>query len=174
MTAAPSSSSDLLKMLGGSGGAARLRPAGDAQALDPAELTRSGSFSQLLAAARAGKFKSDIPVQAHRQSGVELTPEQVERLNVACDMAQAAGATRALVKIDGMNLLLDVGARTITSKVDVAPGQVVTGIDAMIEVPAGKGDPTLSTLAGALGLHSPRLSGVSDSLARALEAPPAS
>jgi hypothetical protein len=163
-------SSDLLKMLGGSGSAARVRPASANDRVGAAELTRSGSFAQLLAAARAGEIKSDVPVQIHRQAGVELSPEQIERLNVACDMAQAAGATRALVKIDGMNLVLDVGGRTVTSKVDVKPGEVVTGIDALIEVPAGKGDPTVSTLAGALGLRSPKLAGMSDSVARALEA----
>ncbi len=167
-----SNAADLLRILGGNGGASRVRPSTQAQPQSLEELTRTGSFADLLSAARKGEMPGGPQVSVARDAGVQFTPEQLQRLTVAADMAQAAGATRALVRIDGQSVLLDVGARTITAKVNAAPGQVVTGIDSLIEVPGGAGQPVVQAIsdAAAASLKTGPLAGVSKSVADALAA----
>ena len=165
------STTDLLRMLGGSGTAARVRPSGVTPPPNASELTRTGSFAQLLAAARKGELGGGNPVTVRPEAGVELSPDQLQRLTVAADMAQTAGATRALVRIDGKTLLMDVGARSITASISPAPGEVVTGIDSVIDVPQAPGSPTVSGVTqGSLPLNSPALTSISRSLAEALGA----
>lgn len=158
---------DLLKTLGGTGSAARARAYAEPDRLSTGELTRTGTFAELLAKARSGEIQSNVPITIARNSGVELSPDQLQRLSVAADMAQSAGATRCLVHIDGQSLMLDVGARQITGKASASPGEVITGIDAVLEVPAAPGTPTL-------GANKPRTPaipmGISPSLLEALTA----
>lgn len=93
------------------------------------------SFQSLLEQARSGKVSSGRPVTIGRDSGVELTDQQLERVAAAVDLAEASGASRPLVVIDGKALKIDVGVRTITGVADVTVGKAVTGIDAIIHVP---------------------------------------
>lgn len=166
MTSTPT---DLLKMLGGAGHAARVRPSSGEARPSAAELTRTGTFADLLAAARKGELGGGNPVSVLPGANVELSPDQIQRLSVAADMAQSAGATRALVRIDGQTLLMDVGARSITAKVNAVPGQVVTGIDSVIDVPPAPSAPTIQSAdPGLQALRSPRLSGMAKSVADAL------
>jgi len=90
----------------------------------------SASFSQLFESlAKAG---SGLPVTVAGSSGVELTNEQLARVAQAADKAEAQGAQRALVMIDGQALQLDVGVRQITGKVDLNATDVLPGIDAVV------------------------------------------
>lgn len=100
-------------------------------------------FAGLLARANAGELESGRFVTVSQEAaaaGVRLSDEQVARLSVAADRAEAAGLRSALVLIDGQALRLDVGNRTITGTVDAAalgaggePG-IVGGIDGVINL----------------------------------------
>ncbi|MBL8963606.1 MAG: hypothetical protein KF787_09655 [Phycisphaeraceae bacterium] len=163
-----SSATDLLRVLGGRAHSAHARPDGPHAMASASEIARTGSFAQLLEAARSGHFSGGPPVTVHPSSGVSLTPDQMQRLSVAADMAQAAGATRALVRIDGMSLLMDVGVRSITASVKIAPGEVVTGIDALVEVPAAGDPPKVQAVGSPAGLRSGPLAAMPRSVADAL------
>lgn len=152
------SGSDLLRALQSGrganpiGGSARV----DMQALD---------FEAMLKRVKAQGFHSGLGVTVAPEAGVQLSDEQLQRIAAAIDVAQAHGANRALVTIDGMNLLVDVGVRSITGKVDFQPGVPVTGVDAVMRVPdpadatanATGAVPTAPTLARSLPLNNPSL-----------------
>lgn len=98
-----------------------------------------GSFADMLREASSGSA-GRAPVSVAKNAGVDLSPGQLERLAQAADRAQAEGADRALVLIDGMTLKLDVATRTITGRVtadgSVKGPRVHTGVDAVVTVPA--------------------------------------
>ncbi|MBL8761216.1 MAG: hypothetical protein JNL50_07930 [Phycisphaerae bacterium] len=96
-------------------------------------------FEAMLRKVRSEGFQSGLGVSIAPGADLELTNDQMQRLAAAADVAQAHGASRALVTIDGMSLLLDVGVRTITGKVDIRPGVPVTGVDAVLHVPGAPG-----------------------------------
>lgn len=133
--------SDLLRALG-----AGIRPAAPDRAAAPGGVRAGGTsalehaaFADLLAEARAGDVSSSLPVSIAPGAGIELTPEQLDRVAAAADRAEASGATRALVLIDGMSLRLDVGVRTITGAADLTTSGVLTGIDAVLHAPPAPG-----------------------------------
>jgi hypothetical protein len=97
-------------------------------------------FATLLSQARAGQIASGREVTIARNVGVNLTDDQVKRLSVAADLAESQGATRALVHIDGMTLKLDVSMREVTGAVNLKASNVLTGIDAVIDVPGDAKD----------------------------------
>ena len=92
-------------------------------------------FETMLKRVKAEGFHSGLGVTVAPEAGVQLSDDQLQRIAAAADVAQAHGVNRALVTIDGMNLLLDVGVRSITGKVDIQPGVPVTGVDAVMRVP---------------------------------------
>lgn len=105
------------------------------------------SFKDMLAQAGSGAIHSDLPVKVAEGSGVSLTQEQLSRLQSAADAADAAGAHKALVLIDGVALEMDVQSRTIVSKIDPSAAGVRAGFDAVLTVP-GEGS---SAAAGTIG-----------------------
>lgn len=122
MTNAP----ELLKSLGGIrapglGGASRAGNTGGSGGID---------FAKLLSEARAGGVSSGLAVTAGKS--LELSASQLERLAVLADRAEAQGAERALVLMDGQAYALDVGTRTITGKVDLKTSGVMTEFDAVL------------------------------------------
>jgi len=135
--------------------ASGIRPAGPERAVTPALREVAGpGFAELLAKAGQGEITSGLPVTIARNAGVELSAEQLARVGVAADRAQAAGADRAIVLIDGAALKLDVATRTISGPADLAPGAVHGDIDALVvaagpataaagPVPPGAGGATL-------------------------------
>jgi hypothetical protein len=102
--------------------------------LKPADL-EAGNFQALLRRAEAGDVASGREVSVARDAALNLAPEQIARLSVAADRAEAAGAHHALVLIDGQALRLDVDRRQITGKADLGSGLVLTDIDAVVSVP---------------------------------------
>ena len=68
---------------------------------------------------------------------LDLSEDQLRRVADAADRAQRAGADRALVLLDGRAFELDVRARKVTGEASLAHGDVLTGIDAVIQA----GDP---------------------------------
>jgi len=124
----------LLKALG-----AGLAPAG-VGAPTAAQPTDGPSFDSLLQQAQGGSLSSGIPVRVMRQAGLSLSPSQLARLSDAADRAEAAGANRALVMMDGMALTMDVPTRTITGQADTSATKVLNGVDAVVTVANGAGD----------------------------------
>lgn len=121
------------------------------------------SFAELLAGEKSGKLSSGRGVNIHPDSGVKLNADQLQRLGVALDRAEASGAQHALVMIDGMALKVDVGVRQVVSQVNMADAEVASGIDAVIQA----GDATKSKTNG---LTMPG-TGFHPSLAKMLEGP---
>jgi hypothetical protein len=110
------------------------------------------SFKELLDQAGSGVIKSGLPVRVAEGSGLSLTKDQLSRLESAADAADAAGAHRALVLIDGVALEMDVQSRTIVSKLDAAAPGVKSGFDTVLTVPGPAGAPgSPSAGAGPLG-----------------------
>ena len=121
------SATDLLRSLGlGS------RPVSTGSTAAPQ--TASGmSFSDLLSKASGGEFSTGLDVTVSAGAGIELNTEQLQRLAKIADAAEAQGASRVLVLMDGQALTMDVGVRQITGTADL--NSVVTGIDAVVAAP---------------------------------------
>ena len=98
------------------------------------------SFQQMLDDAASGGISSGLPVRVSRNVGVDLSPAQLSRIARAADRAEAAGAQRAVVLIDGQALEMDVGLRTITGKADLHSTSVLSGVDAVVTVAPDAGE----------------------------------
>lgn len=119
---------DMLKRLGSG-----VRPDGSAA---PAQTPApdAGAFADLLAKVRAGEVSSGRRVECPDGCGVELTDDQLDRLSVVADAAEAAGAWRMVANIDGKSVVIDVEQRQVLSAADAG---IVTGVDAVVTVPQG-------------------------------------
>lgn len=117
------------------GRVAGVRPGGDSARSAAGASTEAG-FAQLLERARRGELESGAGVTVGAGAGVELTGEQLSRLAVAADRAEAEGIHTALAYIDGMALVLDVHTREVRG---VAAGGVMSGIDGVVWAPDGAG-----------------------------------
>ncbi len=92
-----------------------------------------GAFAELLKRAREGTLASNRPVSVEKSAGVALSEEQLARLSLAADRAEAAGLRTALVLIDDRRLILDVHQRSVVGV--AAPEQgVLDGIDGVIDL----------------------------------------
>lgn len=93
------------------------------------------SFDELLALASRGAIESGRRVQMTFEPKETLDDQQITRLSAAADLAEASGATRAMMLIDGRGLILDVGQRTLTAELAVgAESRFVNGLDAAMYV----------------------------------------
>ncbi len=119
-------------MLGALGSA--LRPK-NSQPATPATPGQSPEFAELLSKAQRGEITSGAPVKIAKGLQLKLSDEQVGRLSVAADKAEAQGANRALVVMDGQTLQMDVASRTITGAVDTSAPGVIAGVDAIVVAP---------------------------------------
>jgi hypothetical protein len=119
-----------------------------ARAVDAAIRPTSASFADLLQLAQAGQVTSDRPVDVSPNLDLELSESESERIAWAVDRAEAAGATSALVMLDGRGFLVDVTTRRIEAIADT-PGEVLMPIDAVVIAPREDGS-TGSETAGLL------------------------
>lgn len=134
---------DLLARLG-----AVVRPDG-ARGREPrAHGVSSADFASLLDRAVEGTMGSGRRVGVEGDSGVSLTPAQLERVSKAADRAELAGIARAMVEIDGMSLLVDVPMRRVMGEAVPDAHGVVSGIDGVVRVDAQGG----TSVAGREGL----------------------
>ena len=145
----------LLSLLGGVINA--VRPDAPAPPANPIE---GSTFAELLDQAKSGEISSDLDITVAADAGVELTEDQLARLAVAADQAQAAGASRAVVLIDGMALSFDVQSRRVTGTVPINEAGVYSGFDAIINA----GDETKQAAAGTLPLPGQRATPGNESL----------
>jgi hypothetical protein len=150
---------DLLSMLGGVVNA--VRPDSGAT---PGKTVDQTSFAELLDKAKSGEFGSNLDVSIARGVDVELSDEQLARLAVAADQAQARGASNAVVLIDGQALSFDVMSRKVTGVVPIGEAGVYEGYDAIINA----GDTTAEPKPGALPLPGQRVTPGNESLLKLL------
>ncbi len=123
----------LLKMLNSG-----VRPPGlDVTTAKPAATgIEAGQFAELLNKARNGELSSNQPVTVSSDAGssVKLSEDQLAKIAVAADKAEAAGIRKALVVLDDQQLILDVEARSITGAAKLGSGSVLSGVDGVINL----------------------------------------
>jgi len=116
-------------------GSGVLPPGIDHASTNPAEAT---SFASLLNRARKGGVSSGREVSLANSlrdnPNVKLSAEDIGKLSAAADILEAAGSIRAMVVLNGTPYELDVGGRTITSILDTNNSQIISGIDAFIDL----------------------------------------
>ena len=76
----------------------------------------SQGFDELLQLVSHGEMSSGAPVQVSDSITLALEEDQLDRLAAAADVAQAAGARRALALLDGRGLVLDVADRSVSEE----------------------------------------------------------
>lgn len=128
-------SNELLRSLGG---IPRVGVAAASSAADDKASRGVVEFEKLLQQAKNGEARSGLPVRLGSGVEVKLSADQLARLSEAADRAEARGAARALVLIDGMALTLDVGGRTITGTLDPNDPGATTEVDAVVVAPSTK------------------------------------
>jgi hypothetical protein len=133
-----SDAAGLLKML-----ASGVRPAGVAVpgTTPRAAGIESGQFAELLSKARAGELGSNRPVtiDSDAAGSMKLTDDQLAKIALAADKAEAEGVRTALVVLDDQQVLLDVSSRTVTSAARLGNGAVLGGVDGVINLSKGLG-----------------------------------
>ncbi len=95
------------------------------------------SFQQLLTLASQGAIESGRQVQLAFEPIQTLDDEQIARLSTAADRAEASGAKRAMMLIDGRGFLLDVEQRALIAELSGgADSRYANGLDAAVYVPS--------------------------------------
>lgn len=96
----------------------------------------ASSFDDLLEQARAGEAGPGAPVRVAKGLDLKLTPDQLQRAAAAADVAEANGASRAMVLLDGVAYRLDVATRTIIGEVRGQAHAGMADVDAVVAAPA--------------------------------------
>lgn len=91
-------------------------------------------FDDLLSLASRGSVHSGRPVQAAPGLDLALTNDQLDRLAAAADVAEAAGATRALMLIDGRSLVMDVKLRQLAQELVAVDAMRAVSVDAAVRI----------------------------------------
>lgn len=117
------------------------------------------SFDAILHQAFAGELRSGEPVGTAGQCDLQtpLDRGQLDRLAIAADRAQAAGARRALMMIDGRGLVIDVASRSILAELTPQDHGDIRRLDAAMVVPGA----SESSDRGA-GSHGSPFAGIND------------
>ncbi len=114
-------------------------PSGPARGAVPIEHQR---FDELLEAAQKGSLASGRAVTLGFRASRELTSEQMARFASAADLAEASGAQRALVLLEGRGYLLDVPRRVLSGELSTDAASRVIAVDAAVyaagDVPAAR------------------------------------
>ena len=127
----------LLRRLGSGVLPPGVAPPGGPHAAAPHAVVGAGdgaSFQAMLDRARAGEIATGRPVELG--GAPELRRDQADRLARAADLAEAHGASNALVRLDGLMLRVDVPARRVLDTVSESPGRVLD-VDALVDAPGG-------------------------------------
>lgn len=98
-------------------------------------------FDALLTMVASGRISSGRPVQCRCELSSPLDEQQLERLAAAADDAEAEGAQRAVMIIDGRAVVMDVPQRVIDTEVSAhGSARVFSGVDAAMYVPGPDDD----------------------------------
>lgn len=127
-----------------------VRPCGASQrSADPNRPIDEQDFDALLTLVARGDLSSGRVVRSAFESDEPLTDAQLERLASAADQAEAAGADRAVMILDGRALVMDVPQRVIETELSAQAGArsgtsgsatVFSEVDAAVYVP-GEDEP---------------------------------
>ncbi len=101
-------------------------------------------FDQLLAQARQGSVLSGRRIEVAFAMSPALDETQMRRLGTAADLAEASGARRALLLVDGRGLVLGVSDRSLQA--ELAAATPVADIDAAVYVGGDEGEPQAAAL----------------------------
>lgn len=124
---------DILGLAGAAADAARV--AGRVISGSPSGADSVKPFSELLGRARGDDvIPSGLAVSIGRGVDAELTADQLARMSVAADRAEAQGARSAVVMLDGTAYELDVTMRRITGVVS-GDGGIRPEIDTFLFAP---------------------------------------
>jgi hypothetical protein len=128
------SAAELLRLLGSG-----VRPVdAPANARGP---VAGADFGVLLRRAASGELTSGRVVRTTPATEGSLTDAQLGRLSTVADAAEAAGATRLAVAMDGVLVEVDIASREATSvrpaeeAGGATPDGVMTGVDAVVILP---------------------------------------
>jgi hypothetical protein len=91
-------------------------------------------FDELLSLVSSGALHSGRPVQGAAGLNIALTNDQLDRLAAAADVAEAAGAARALMLIDGRSLVMEVKERAIVQEVVADDSMRAITVDAAVRI----------------------------------------
>ncbi|GEM_PF-2537554 len=105
--------------------------------LDANQSVGAMSFDKLLEEARTGAAKGLSPVKIGKGVNIELTTDQLERIAAAADLAEANGADRAIVLVDGRALQVDITSRTIMGEAGGSRTASMPDVDAIVSAPVG-------------------------------------
>ncbi len=108
-------------------------PYAGAPSARPAPPLDRRSFDELLAQASQGLIESGRSVSAE-YAAASLTGDELSRLSAAADLAEAAGARKALLLMDGRGFVLDVAARTLSAELAADAASRMIGLDAAVYV----------------------------------------
>jgi hypothetical protein len=93
----------------------------------------SASFASLLQQAREGTLRTGEDVTIDPESGVKLSADDLARITMAADKAEAAGVRTAMVLVGDQRLLLDVASRAILGPASIG-SEVTSGVDGVIDL----------------------------------------
>lgn len=96
------------------------------------------SFDQLLASASKGHVASGRQIEVGFDAEPPLDGEQLERLATAADQAEAAGAQKVMLFMDGRAFALDVASRTVTTELAQGSEAQLLKVDAAMLVHGGE------------------------------------
>lgn len=113
-----------------------VRPAAGERAHAPRPPIDAQQFDSLLQLVAHGELSSGRSVECDCELSDPLDDDQLARLADAADRAEAAGAQRAVMVIDGRAVIMNVPDRVIDTEIS-APGsaKVFGDIDAAVNVP---------------------------------------
>jgi hypothetical protein len=112
-----------------------VRPHGAPAASGPGQPPiETRGFGELMSLVASGAIQSDRGVSIAPDANLadELSTEDEARLASAADVAEASGARRAVMLMDGRGLVMDIGARSITG--EISAGQELVNLDAAVYV----------------------------------------
>jgi hypothetical protein len=122
---------ELLKALGGLSGTRQAQSAATGRPVGG-----GGAFDDILEQARAGEVTTDMQVRIAKGLDLKLSPDQLRRASAAADVAEANGASRAMILLDGRAYRLDVATRTIIGEAQSARSASMSDVDAVVNAPA--------------------------------------
>lgn len=95
------------------------------------------SFNELLSLASKGSIASGRQVNCNCDVNEQLDNEQIDRLSAAADRAEATGAQKVLMLMDGRGFVMDISKRTVEAELSVEhQTSIFKNIDTAIYVPA--------------------------------------
>ena len=111
-----------------------VRPAYAGGSPAPAAPFDSRSFDELLALARQGRVESGRALSVSFDGAADLSDAQHTRLSAAADLAEASGAQRALLLLDGRGLVLEVATRTLSAELSGEASSRLVNLEAAVYV----------------------------------------